>query len=482
MFRPPRDARALRAGHVWQTMNPSRQSKKKPINLYRLVHKQSRLMEAWHHVEKRVEVSKDLETQRSLASFRKDPENSIADIGRKIRKTEFIFEPQRGYAKARRGKTPRPIVVAPIVNRIVQRTILDICQEEDPSVRYALGDLPSVIDCPTSLGGLPDRGVQNAVAQIQTAIKNGAKWYVRSDLKNFFTKIPKPKIEEFLRTNIVDDAFVNLFMKALETELSNEDDVRKDLDLFPTGDLGVPQGSALSALCANIILAEFDLKLNGRGITTIRYLDDFVILAPSRKAVEKAWSQALRLLASAGLEAHDPDAGTGKASRGEIEKGFDFLSFHIKGATAAPSTEALQKFLDGISALIREAKKDIQNTSSQQRRAEPRFFQTMVLIDKKIRGWGDAFRSTTQRVVFAQMDLKIHILINKFTAWFQHYAKLESPNGRMRMMGIALLIDTPSQDQNGKPLNVASCHKLPVRKEPKGPKASDRPRELLADN
>ena len=467
---------------MWQTMNPSRKSKKKPINLYRLVHRQSRLTTAWKHVEKRVEVSKDVETQKSLATFRKDPAKSTALISEQLRKSKFVFEPQRGYAKARRGKMPRPIVVAPIVNRIVQRTILDICQDEDPSVRRALGDLPSVIDCPTSLGGLPDRGVKDAVAQLQTAIKNGAKWYVRSDLKNFFTKIPKAKIEEFLRKNIVDNAFVNLFMKALETELSNEADVRKDLDLFPTGDLGVPQGSALSALCANIILADFDRELNGRGVTTIRYLDDFVILASSRKAVGKAWSQALGLLAAAGLEAHDPNECKGKASHGEIEKGFDFLSFRIKGATAAPSIEARQKFLDGISTLIKEAKKDIQNTTSKQRRAEPRFFQTMVLIDQKTRGWGDAFRSTTQRVVFGQMDQKIHRLINDFAAWFQHYSTRENPNAQMRMMGMALLIDTPSQDQNDQPRNLASRHRVPVQKAPKVPKESDGPRKLLADN
>ena len=430
---------------MWQTMNPSRKSKKKPINLYRLVHRQSRLTTAWKHVEKRVEVSKDVETQKSLASFRKDAAKRIASISQQLRASKFIFEPQRGYAKARRGKTSRPIVVAPIVNRIVQRAILDICQDEDPSVRNALGDLPSVIDCPTSLGGLPDRGVQDAVAQLQAAIKNGAKWYVRSDLKNFFTKISKPKIELFLRMNIVDDSFVNLFMKALETELSNEADVREDLDLFPIGNMGVPQGSALSALCANIILVDFDRKLNGRGVTTIRYLDDFVILAPSRKSAEKAWLQALMLLSAAGLEAHDPSGGTGKASRGEVTNGFDFLSFHISGVTAEPTAEARQKFLDGISTLIRDAKRDIQSATSKQRRAEPRFIQTLVLIDQKVRGWGDAFRSTTQRVVFAQMDDAIFLLTKKFLVWFQQHTREESAKNRMRKMGIALLSDTPAQ-------------------------------------
>ena len=112
--------------------------------------------------------------------------------------------------------------------------------------------LPSIIDQPTSVGCLPGRGVPDAVELITKAIAGGAKWYVRSDLKDFFSHIPKPQIRKFLNKNISDSAFVSLFMRALETELANEDAVREDLDLFPLGDEGVPQGSALSALCANI--------------------------------------------------------------------------------------------------------------------------------------------------------------------------------------------------------------------------------------
>ncbi len=309
-----------------------------------------------------------------------------------------------------------------------------------------MGDLPDIIDCETSVGGLPNRGVPDAIDKIRAAINAGARWYVRSDLINFFTTIPKPKIEEFLRKNVSDPAFVDLFMNALATELSNEADIREALDLFPLGDDGVPQGCALSALCANIVLAKFDHELNGRGVTTIRYLDDFVILAPSKKATDKAWANALKLLGASGLKAHDPAAGKGKAERGEVAHGFDFLSFRVNDKVAAPSTEAQVKFIEGIRKVIREARKDIQKAGAEPRRAQPMFIQTLALLDKKTRGWGDAFQSTTQRVVFAQMDEKLEKLITDFIGWFGHRSKALDRKARMRKMGVALLSDTPHID------------------------------------
>jgi retron-type reverse transcriptase len=422
-------------------MNPTRNTIK-PVDLCKIVRAKRNLTRAWSHVEKRVTASKDEATRKALAQFRLNPDLELTRISKALATGKFKFEKQRGYPKPRKGKPPRPIVIAPIVNRIVQRAILDLCQCEDRKVRPALGRLPAVIDCETSVGGLPGRGVPEAIGKIQTAIKGGAKWYVRSDLKNFFTAIPKSRIENFLADNIIDHAFVELFMHALATELENKDDILDDLALFPTEDLGVPQGSALSALCANIILSEFDKNLNGRNVTTIRYLDDFVILAPSKAAVEKTWSTAKKLLHDVGLDAHDPALQTGKASRGEISNGFVFLSFNIDHRSTSPSKEAQQKLLEGVRLVVAEAKREIVKAGSKSRRAQPMFVQSLVHLDKKIRGWGDAFNVSSHRVLFAQLDESIKTIIDDFIFWFGRHTKNCQDRTRMRKMGIALLIDS----------------------------------------
>lgn len=54
---------------------------------------------------------------------------------------------------------------------------------------------------------------------------------------------------------------------------------------------GSPQGGPLSPLLANIYLNEYDQEMEKRGVTVIRYADDIVVLAKSRRV-------ALRLLES----------------------------------------------------------------------------------------------------------------------------------------------------------------------------------------
>ena len=338
---------------------------------------------------------------------------------------------------------PRGIVIAPVLNRVVQRAILDTCQSRSERIRKHLGNLPATIATETSVGGLPGKGVPEAIGLISCAIQSGARWFVRSDIKDFFTRIPKDRIRTFLGENIADPAFVELFMAALATELENEADVRDLIHLFPMGNLGVPQGSALSALCANVILTEFDQVLNGRGITTIRYLDDFLILGRDKRSVEKAWAQAVRLLSNLGMEAHDPTRGTGKASWGHIEQGFQFLSFDITETKLAPCRTARQDLLAKLRDIIKEAKRAIDDCEGEIRRAEHRFVQSLDLLDCTIRGWGDAFRATNMRLVFSQLDKDIDELVENYLRWFKRRTMTVSRASRRRMLGIALLSDTP---------------------------------------
>jgi RNA-directed DNA polymerase len=408
------------------------------------VREQESLRIAWIHVSERAKSSRDPKTRQALAEFHLAPTKKIAKICKDIGANKFRFEAQKGVASPRSGGKPaRPIVVAPIVNRIVQRAILNLCQSKDMRIRSRLGLLPEVVDQATSVGGLPERGVPEAVSQISDAISAGAKWFIRSDLKNFFQHIPKALISKFLEENVSDADFNFFFMKALETELENEVALKEDLDLFPLGGIGVPQGSALSALCSNIVLHKFDKELNGRGIVTIRYLDDFVILGPTKKSVDACWLKAVALLDEVGLEPHPPDGTSDKAAKGEVKNGFDFLSVHFCGNKIEPSKAARNKILGSVKLQLSESKAEILRIRDKERRAEPRFLQTLVALDKIIRGWGDAFRFSNHRLTFMQLDTKIDEEILSYRRWFGTFTKSTNPTRLRRLMGVALLQDTP---------------------------------------
>jgi hypothetical protein len=242
-----------------------------------------------------------------------------------------------------------------------------------------LGTIPQILRTPTSVGGIPEKGATDAIAAITSAVQSGARYYIRSDIKDFFTRIPKQRIFNFLVLNIPDPEFVSIFMTALQVDLENVEEIREWSNLFPTDEIGVPQGSSLSALCANIILERFDIELNGRGITTIRYLDDFVILGPAENSVTKAWQKALQILDALEMKAHSPSERSGKAVKGLISDGFDFLSFRITDIHVAPSRNAKKEFIRDLEQTIYLAKKDIQAQTTSPRWAENRFGQSMVL-------------------------------------------------------------------------------------------------------
>ena len=362
-----------------------------------------------------------------------------------LRKGEFRFRLQRGVIQQKRGKKPRPIVVSPVTNRIVQRAILETLQSEAPSIRRRLGNIPEVLRTRTSVGGIPGKGASDAAQLISSAISAGATHYLRSDIRDFFTKVPTASLIQSIRKQTGDDEFADLIQAGLKVELENASDplVREWLDLFPDGETGVPQGSSLSAFCANYVLREFDAGLNDRNLTTVRYIDDFVILGHSKEAVRDAWIDAQKFLTELGLEAHLPARGGTKASEGPISDGFDFLSFRFRQGQIGLSRDVKRRLLRDIDAEIRAAKHFIQTPWSTPRAAEPRFVQALARLDRKISGWGNSFRDVDQRVEFAQLDDKIYARTQAFIRWYTSHAREHQGKDKMRGLGVALLGDTP---------------------------------------
>ena len=72
------------------------------------------------------------------------------------------------------------------------------------------------------------------------------------------------------------------------------------------------------------------------------------------------------------------------------------------------------------------------------------FAQTLVRIDKKVRGWGDAYRFVSNRVAFSQLDAVIDRACSTTTGdGSRRVSKGADPRTRRRTLGVALLADTP---------------------------------------
>ncbi|EHJ4405216.1 reverse transcriptase domain-containing protein [Salmonella enterica] len=117
---------------------------------------------------------------------------------------------------------------------------------------------------------------------------------------------------------------------------------------FHTPLRGIPRGSALSSLLAAFHLTETDNVFSrNRHVTYARYMDDFLILSPTRWHLRRAVRMLNRHFAQAGFEQH-PD----KTFIGRVEKGFDWMGFWFteKGCDGV-APRALQHFKDRLRRL-----------------------------------------------------------------------------------------------------------------------------------
>lgn len=95
----------------------------------------------------------------------------------------------------------------------------------------------------------------------------------------------------------------------------------------------------MSPLLGAIALLPLDRAMQKLPVFYRRYMDDWVIIAPSRWKLKRAIKTMHQVLATLKLCLH-PD----KTSIGRTDKGFDFLGYHLKPGSLSPSSLSLQHF------------------------------------------------------------------------------------------------------------------------------------------
>jgi hypothetical protein len=301
-----------------------------------------------------------------------------------------------------------------------------------------------VLATPTSIGGIRGRGVDSAISLFDQCHKAGDRFVAGSDIAGFFTKIPRAKVLDLLRLDTTEHDFIDLFDRALTVELSNADALGpEERSLFPTGADGVAQGCPLSALAGNIVLEDFDRQMNDpvRGISCIRYIDDFILIGRSRSNVEKALKSAKAQLSTLGMDIYDPATSPTKAFIGEIGQSHVFLGYEIIPGRYPPSPSARDKLIGRIDALIRAGQISIRRAvqgrplTSQDRC----YAQTLAAVDNTVKGWRGSFRSSTCVPTFERVDREIERRLKDFEAFFRSHTAACNPAMRRRALGISLL-------------------------------------------
>lgn len=417
------------------------------VDLSKTVRTQEVLNRAWHAIRRNAETSKSRETRQEARDFGYDLIKNLRRIMDRLRK-DYQFAPAHGATPPKgKGKTgKRPLVIAPIEDRIVQRAILDTLSDCN-----SLENVQRVLATPTSIGGIKGRGVDTAIKMFDERVAQGDRFMAASDIAGFFTKVPREQVVDFVRQDTDDEAFLELLDRALTVELANEAQLsEEDRELFPTGPDGVAQGCPLSALAGNIVLQNFDLKMNeaGRGVTCIRYIDDFILLGAKTGMVQGAMRSAKRELSALGMDVYDPVENPDKAFIGEVGEAKVFLGYELVPGRYPPSPSSRDKLMGQVDALLKHGRNTIAKAANGKATApnDRAYIQTLTAIDNTLKGWRGSYKMSDCPDVFRKMDTQVQRKLRDFDGYRRTKSKDKSAETRRSIMGIKNLADDLAND------------------------------------
>ena len=384
-----------------------------------------------------------IETRLAIEDFDRDVNRNIRSIQRQLRQGEFKFDSQKGVTIKKSSGGHRGIVMASVRNRIVERALLDGLQTHSDFIKQ-------VNTQQTSVGGVPNRSVPHGLALIDQAIKDGNSYFVRSDISGFFDSVPRLEVIKTISNYVEDQKFIDLLKRATEVTLYNEHTLGEDRKVFPTTDEGIAQGSPLSPLFGNVLLYDFDMKFNDRGIICIRFIDDFILLGKSERAVHKAYKSAQQFLSAMKLSCHDPFKGKvnlTKSQHGKVENGFDFLGYNILPGLIQPSQKSRNSILAKVDEQLKFGRKGIKVCLKEKDSFanKNRYVQTLEILDRVLRGWGNSFAYSNSTNTMRDLDKKIDKKLDGFRSWYSRQISGLSWEDKRRSGGVCLVSDVRSK-------------------------------------
>ena len=237
---------------------------------------------ALHHAWQRVRANAGAAGTdgQSIFAFESRAHQRIEQLRTCLHSQRYTPQPLLHTQLQRPHKSPRPLSIPTVTDRIVQTAVKNALQ---PSAEAQFSS--------RSFAYRPFRSVGMALAQCQAEIAQGNTWVVDADIQKFFDSIPHARLRECINQWTTEAPVLRMIDQWLAQS--------------PQG-CGIGQGSPLSPLLSNLYLDALDKSFEAQGIPHVRYADDFVAFAPSQHAAASAHQLAHHTLDSLGLVLH-PD-------------------------------------------------------------------------------------------------------------------------------------------------------------------------------
>ncbi len=204
----------------------------------------------------------------------------------------------------------------------VDGAVIDLWSSRDALVLKALAivlaDMLPVSERCAHVKG--NGGAKGAVREAARRLADH-RFVMRTDVKSYYASIDHIALLDRLAAVIGDRTVLNLIGQYLRRTSERG-------GIFTNFDKGLSRGCPLSPLMGAFFLHELDVMMERavqrQGLFYVRYMDDILVLAPTRWKLRRAVRAVNRVLSSLGLEQH-PD----KTFIGRIARGFDFLGYRF---------------------------------------------------------------------------------------------------------------------------------------------------------
>ena len=237
-----------------------------------------------------------------IRRWRRNWEERLVNLAAAVRQQRYKPKRLRVRHIPKRGGGRRRIGIPTVTDRVLQRATLQILLP-----RFER----KFLSC--SYGYRPGRSVAQAVAAVIRYRDRGFRWVVDADIDDCFHTIDHDVLTRLLEQEVADWRVLQVMRWWMDIGQPGRRRAR-----------GVALGMPISPLWANVVLHEMDWRLVRNRWPLVRYADDFVVLAQSRRQAEQALGLVARTLE--GLKLRLEPSKTRITSFGD---GFDFLGVHF---------------------------------------------------------------------------------------------------------------------------------------------------------